>query len=233
MHRMIRKVILSTCLSGMLCTTVQADEHTRFLDLSLSMSPTEMMTQLSEKGMQQEDGFNLSGRISGLDVWLKLNSSRDTSSLNSMMLSTRHQQGRTLRDDYRKMMQWMRHHYGNPTWESTVRGHAFARWYVGFDRDIVMIATAKSSIDIWFYDNHSKRNIDYYSILKYCERNPSDEVPNYTAREQVTWCSTSAPTVRKTPKIKSRSKRRGRVLKATKTRHRTKAKSRARQRRRR
>ena len=218
------------CLLGMLCLPVKADDHTKFLDLPLSLSPAEMIEELRLKGMQQEDSFSMSGRISGLDVWLNLNSSRDTSVLNSMMLSTRYQQGRTQRDDYKKMMKWMRHHYGDPTWESTVRGHSFARWYVGFDRDIVMIATAKSSVDIWFYDNHSKRNIDYYSILKYCERNPSDDVPYYTARECVTWRSTSVPVVKKPVKVKGKAKKKGKVVKASKSRQRTKAKARKRRR---
>lgn len=224
---MMKKYFQLVCLLGMLCLPVQADDHTRFMDLPLSLSPAEMIEELSRKGMQQEDSFSLSGRISGLDVWLNLNSNRDTSALNSLMLSTRYQQGRTPRDDYKKMMKWMRHHYGAPTWESTVRGHAFARWFLDFDRDIVMIATAKSTVDIWFYDNHAKRNVDYYSILKYCERNPSDEVPNFTARECVTWRSTSAPTVRKTAAVKGKAtKRKGKAVKATKSRHRAKAKGR-------
>ena len=125
----------------------------------------------------------------------------------------------------------MRHHYGAPHWESTVRGHAFARWYLDFDRDIVMIATAKSSVDIWFYDNHSKRNIDYYSILKYCERNPSDDVPYYTARECVTWRSTSVPIVRKPANLKGKAKRKVKV-KTVKSRH-TKTKSKGKNKRRR
>ena len=226
----MKKYIKMACLLGMLCLPVKADDHTKFLDLPLSLSPTEMIEELRLKGMQQEDSFSMSGRISGLDVWLNLNSSRDTSVLNSMMLSTRYQQGRTQRDDYKKMMKWMRHHYGDPTWESTVRGHSFARWYVGFDRDIVMIATAKSSVDIWFYDNHSKRNIDYYSILKYCERNPSDDVPYYTARECVTWRSTSVPVVKKPVKVKGKATKKGKVVKASKSRQRTKAKARKRRR---
>ncbi len=227
----MKKYMTLVCLLGMLCSPIKADDHTEFLGLPLSLSPMEMIEELSNRGMQQEDNFSLSGRISGLNVWLNLNSNRDTSALNSMLLSTRYQQGRSQRDDYKKMMKWMRHHYGAPHWESTVRGHAFARWYVDFDRDIVMIATAKSSVDIWFYDNHSKRNIDYYSILKYCERNPSDDVPYYTARECVTWRSTSVPIVKKTANLKGKAKRKVKV-KTVKSRH-TKAKSKGKNKRRR
>ena len=227
----MKKYMTLVCLLGMLCSPIKADDHTEFLGLPLSLSPMEMIEELSNRGMQQEDNFSLSGRISGLNVWLNLNSNRDTSALNSMLLSTRYQQGRSQRDDYKKMMKWMRHHYGAPHWESTVRGHAFARWYVDFDRDIVMIATAKSSVDIWFYDNHSKRNIDYYSILKYCERNPSDDVPYYTARECVTWRSTSVPIVRKPANLKGKAKRKDKV-KTVKSRH-TKTKSKGKNKRRR
>ena len=228
---MMKKHMTLVCLLGMLCSPIKADDHTEFLGLPLSLSPMEMIEELSNRGMQQEGSFSLSGRISGLNVWLNLNSNRDTSALNSMQLSTRYQQGRSQRDDYKKMMKWMRHHYGAPHWESTVRGHAFARWYLDFDRDIVMIATAKSSVDIWFYDNHSKRNIDYYSILKYCERNPSDDVPYYTARECVTWRSTSVPIVRKPANLKGKAKRKVKV-KAVKSRH-AKAKSKVKNKRRR
>ena len=227
----MKKYMTLVCLLGMLCSPIKADDHTEFLGLPLSLSPMEMIEELSNRGMQQEDNFSLSGRISGLNVWLNLNSNRDTSALNSMLLSTRYQQGRSQRDDYKKMMKWMRHHYGAPHWESTVRGHAFARWYLDFDRDIVMIATAKSSVDIWFYDNHSKRNIDYYSILKYCERNPSDDVPYYTARECVTWRSTSVPIVKKPANLKGKAKRKVKV-KTVKSRH-TKAKSKGKNKRRR
>ena len=229
---MIKKYILMMCLCGSLFMEAKADDHTNFMGLPLSLSPAEMIDELSNRGMQQEDSFSLSGRISGLNVWLNLNSNRDTSALNSMLLSTRYQQGRTQRDDYKKMMKWMRHHYGAPNWESTVRGHALARWYIGFDRDIVMIATAKSSVDIWFYDNHSKRNVDYYSILKYCERNPSDDVPYYTARECVTWRSTSVPTVKKPVQVKGKIKKKGRVVKVSKSRSRSKSHARQKRRRR-
>ena len=229
---MIKKYILMMCLYGSLFMEAKADDHTNFMGLPLSLSPAEMIDELSNRGMQQEDSFSLSGRISGLNVWLNLNSNRDTSALNSMLLSTRYQQGRTQRDDYKKMMKWMRHHYGAPNWESTVRGHAFARWYIGFDRDIVMIATAKSSVDIWFYDNHSKRNVDYYSILKYCERNPSDDVPYYTARECVTWRSSSVPTVKKPVQVKGKIKKKGRVVKVSKSRSRSKSHARQKRRRR-
>ena len=229
---MIKKYILMMCLCGSLFMEAKADDHTNFMGLPLSLSPAEMIDELSNRGMQQEDSFSLSGRISGLNVWLNLNSNRDTSALNSMLLSTRYQQGRTQRDDYKKMMKWMRHHYGAPNWESTVRGHAFARWYIGFDRDIVMIATAKSSVDIWFYDNHSKRNVDYYSILKYCERNPSEDVPYYTARECVTWRSSSVPTVKKPVQVKGKIKKKGRVVKVSKSRSRSKSHARQKRRRR-
>ena len=229
---MIKKYILMMCLCGSLFMEAKADDHTNFMGLPLSLSPAEMIDELSNRGMQQEDSFSLSGRISGLNVWLNLNSNRDTSALNSMLLSTRYQQGRTQRDDYKKMMKWMRHHYGAPNWESTVRGHAFARWYIGFDRDIVMIATANSSVDIWFYDNHSKRNVDYYSILKYCERNPSDDVPYYTARECVTWRSSSVPTVKKPVQVKGKIKKKGRVVKVSKSRSRSKSHARQKRRRR-
>lgn len=229
---MIKKYILMMCLCGSLFMEAKADDHTNFMGLPLSLSPAEMIDELSNRGMQQEDSFSLSGRISGLNVWLNLNSNRDTSALNSMLLSTRYQQGRTQRDDYKKMMKWMRHHYGAPNWESTVRGHAFARWYIGFDRDIVMIATAKSSVDIWFYDNHSKRNVDYYSILKYCERNPSDDVPYYTARECITWRSSSVPTVKKPVQVKGKIKKKGRVVKVSKSRSRSKSHARQKRRRR-
>ena len=223
-------------------TMTRAQQHTHFVKLSLELSPEEMVQELEGKGMHRMMGtdishtYRLSGRIAGLEVFLDVNFSKDTTQINHIMLTTRQQQGRSLRDDYSALMQWMRKHYGAPTWESFVRSHAFARWYVGFDRDIVMIATAKSAVEIWFYENHERRNYDYYAILKYCERNPADNVPYMTARESVTWKSVSKDSttkkkVSKASKVSKRSKhskrhvrkvsiRRSRTSKAGKRSHR-------------
>ena len=171
-------------------TAVCAQEHTHFLDLPLDLAPDEIVETLRDKGLQQEDQYELSGRIAGLDVWLYVNVSKDSTKVNQLLLTTQTQQGKTLRDDYVALRKWMQKHYGAPTWESTVRSHSFARWYVGYDRDIVMIATASAGVEIWFYENHQRRNIDYYAILKYCERNPAPDMPVMYARDNVTWKST-------------------------------------------
>ena len=174
-----------TCL-----TSIRAQEHTRFLEFPLELPPDELVDALAKKGLQQEDRYELSGRIAGLDAWFYVNVSKDSTKINHLLLTTQIQQGNTLRDDYVALRKWMQKHYGAPTWESTVRSHPFARWYVGYDRDIVMIATASAGVEIWFYENHQRRNIDYYAILKYCERNPAPNLPMMTARESVTWKST-------------------------------------------
>jgi hypothetical protein len=199
-----------------------AQKHTDFVGVSLAQSPEELTAKLVEKGLQRDYSNTLSGRIAGLEVWLSIGANKGTTGCSHLVLTTRKQQGVSLHEDYVALMKWMQKHYGKPTWESTVRSHRFARWYIDYDHDIVMIATAQSAVEIWFYENHSVRNIDYYSILKYCERNPNDDVPYYTAEEQVTWKSTAPPEVSK----KKISKRR----KASR-RHRTKrAKSRRRRR---
>ena len=199
-----------TCL-----TTIQAQEHTRFIDQSLDLTPDELVETLNDKGLQQEDRYELSGRIAGLDVWLYVNVSKDSTKINHVLLTTQIQQGNTLRDDYVTLRKWMQKHYGAPTWESTVRSHPFARWYVGFDRDIVMIATASKGVEIWFYENHQRRNVDYYAILKYCERNPAPNLPMMTARESVTWKSTGDTSSFSKKKVVSRKVHKATKRKAT------------------
>lgn len=230
----IRKYIVFltflTCL-----TPIQGQVHTRFVDQPLDLTPDELIDALVDKGLQQEDRYELSGRIAGLDIWLYVNVSKDSTKINHLLLTTQVQQGNTLRDDYVALRKWMQKHYGAPTWESTVRSHPFARWYVGFDRDIVMIATASAGIEIWFYENHQRRNIDYYAILKYCERNPAPNLPMMTAQESVTWKSTGdtssfnkkvvkrkvrKPTKRKATKRKISQKRRSKTTKSKKRRKR-------------
>ena len=231
----IRRYIVTISFLTIL-TSIQAQEHTRFLDVPLDLTPEEIMESLEDKGLQQEDRYELSGRISGLDMWLYVNVSKDSTKINHLLLTSQMQQGNTLRDDYITLRKWMQKHYGAPTWESTVRSHSFARWYVGFDRDIVMIATASSGIEIWFYENHQRRNIDYYAILKYCERNPAPGLPLMTARESVTWKSTgdtssfskkkvvkrraSKTTKRKATKRKTNQKRRSKTVQSKKRRKR-------------
>lgn len=230
----IRKYIVFltflTCL-----TPIQGQVHTRFVDQPLDLTPDELIDALVDKGLQQENRYELSGRIAGLDIWLYVNVSKDSTKINHLLLTTQVQQGNTLRDDYVALRKWMQKHYGAPTWESTVRSHPFARWYVGFDRDIVMIATASAGIEIWFYENHQRRNIDYYAILKYCERNPAPNLPMMTAQESVTWKSTGdtssfnkkvvkrkvrKATKRKATKRKISQKRRSKTTKSKKRRKR-------------
>lgn len=200
----------------------QADVQTTFLGLSLGMSPADMMSRLIDKGLQQENCWELSGQIAGLDVWLTIEPNRDSTGCNHLMLTTRRQQNLSQQEDYELLMRWMHRHYGWPQWEATVRSHRFARWFVGFDRDIVMISTASSAVQIWYYNNHETRNIDYYSILKYCERNPATGVPAYTARECVVWKS-------KTPVVAAPKKT---LVKKSRTSHRRRSTVRHRRRRR-
>lgn len=205
--------------------------HTTFVGLPLSMSPDSLVQELRNRGLQQDDVYSLSGRITGMDVWLELNCTKDSLPvINSLMLTTRHQQGRTLRDDYKQLMKWMRHHYGAPHWESTVRSHAFARWFVDYDHDIIMIATAQPSIEIWFYENHKKRNIDYYAILKHCERNPTGDVPHLTAQESVTWKNTAkaTPAKQKAKQGKKKTLKRGKRTAKRSSRKATKSRKRRR-----
>lgn len=223
---MARKTTLFIIATLLLTTLCRAQEHTRFLDLPLDMAADSMVDQLSRRGLVQEDVYELSGRIAGLQVWITVTPAKDSARVSRIVLSTRHQQGHSQRDDVKALMRWLHHHYGAPTWQSTVRGHAFARWFVDFDRDIVLIATANGAVEVWFYDDHKRRHFDYYAILKYCERNPSDDVPFYTARECVTWHdSVARPAPRKIAKghkakykKKVKTRRRGKVRRRTRRR---------------
>ena len=185
-------VILLCCPVG-----ATAQKHTQFLGISLGESPLEVVQQLRDKGFQQEDTLELSGRVAGLRVWVYVSCNKDSSRVNHILLTTQEEQNSSYREDYGLLMRWMQRNYGAPSWHSTVRSHPFARWFVDFDHDIVMIATAKKAVEIYFYDNHERRNIDYYAILKYCERNPVDTAPHFTASESVTWKSSTPPAARK------------------------------------
>lgn len=198
-----------------------ANDRVRFADLPLTLSPNDIVEQLQQKGMrlvvddQAPNTYRLTGQLAGLKVDADLHYTRDSMRVNYLRLSTR-TAARSVLEDYRVVMQWMEKHYGKPTWESTVRSHPFARWFVDFDQDIVVIVTAKSTVEVWFYNNHLQRHFDYYSILKYCERNPVENAPNLTARESVTWRSATTPSAKKKPskrhlrkKASKRSSRKG------------------------
>lgn len=118
----IRKYVIA--ISFLVClSAAQAQEHTRFVDQPLDLPPDELVDALQDKGLQQEDRYELSGRIAGLDVWIYVNVSKDSTKINHVLLTTQLQQGNSLRDDYIALRKWMQKHYGAPTWESTVRSH--------------------------------------------------------------------------------------------------------------
>ena len=146
------------------------------------------MQKLQEKGLQREDSRELSGHIAGMKTRVFVKGSKDTTGCSYVMVTTQEQQGHSRSHDYKALKKWLCKHYGNPTWESTVRSHPFARWFIDFDHDIVLISKANTATEVWFYEDHHTRDFDYYAILKCCERLPLvDGIPFYTAQEQVTW----------------------------------------------
>ncbi len=201
---MIKKIIIIVFLAFSMA--VQADNHTSIVGLSLGMQPENLMNELCKKGLSQEDEHTLTGKLAGIDVLLRMYCSKDSNRINSILLTTFKSMGGNQQETYSVLMKWMRKHYGLPTWESYVRSHPFARWYVQQDRDIVMVATGASTVEVWFYENHRNRNVDYYSILKYCERNPVEGVPHLTAQQSVTWKNT-APSRSFKKKAKGRSRK--------------------------
>lgn len=218
----MKKIYLTAlCFFLLSLNDTHAQQSVRFTDLPLSLSPAEMVGSLQSKGLQltaqpgTSRAYTLTGRVAGMPVTIDVFCSRDTLRIEQMKLTTqdtRHSQ----RDIYHTLMKWMKQHYGEPNWDSSVRSLPFARWYMDFDRDIVMQATAKGAVEIWFYNNHQQRQFDYYAILKYCERNPVDSAPHLTARESVTWHSATVPTAKK------KSSKRHLRKKASKTRKRGK-----------
>ncbi len=225
---MIKRTLIGLFMT--LSLVVQADDHTTIAGLSLGMQPEYLMKELSKRGLFQEDEQTLTGKLAGVDVLLRMYCSKDSNRINSILLTTMKSVGNNQRETYSTLMKWMCKHYGLPTWESFVRSHPFARWYVQHDRDIVMVATGSSTVEVWFYENHNKRNVDYYSILKYCERNPVDGVPHMTAQQSVTWKS-NTPSRSFTKKTKGRSrkyihKRKSRTKKGSRAKHRQRRRSR-------
>ena len=83
-----------------------------FVNIPLSLSPADLSAQLVAKGLRQQDSCTLSGRIAGLDVWLRIGANKDTTGCSHLMLSTNSQQGLNLNDDYTALMKWMQRHYG-------------------------------------------------------------------------------------------------------------------------
>ncbi len=225
---MIKRIILVLFIA--LSLTAQADHHTSIVGLSLDMQPEHLMKELTKRGLYQEDEQTLTGKLEGIDVLLRMYCSKDSSRVNSILLTTMKSLGGNQRETYSTLMKWMHKNYGAPTWESSVRSHPFARWYVQYDRDIVMVATGASTVEVWFYENHNQRNIDYYSILKYCERNPVDGVPHMTAQESITWKSkTPSQSFKKKAKGRSRKyiqKRKSRTKKGSRAKHRQRRRNR-------
>lgn len=219
----IRKYILVFVFYTFLSVAAWSQRDMRFVDLPLTYTPNQMVEELQNRGLHLVMGagvpnaYRLTGHITGLQVTLDVYCSKDTLRIEQMCLTTNPSE-RSQHEDYAIVMRWMQKHYGSPNWESFVRSHSFARWYMGFDKDIVLIATAKSTVEVWFYNNHQRRHFDYYSILKYCERNPVSSAPHYTARECVTWKSDSTPVVKKKPSKRQIRKKASKKRQKAKTR---------------
>ena len=169
----------------------QAGEHVELLGVKLNAAPQQLIDQMEERGarLNYTDSamhtIGLTATLSSMELTVEVRCNKQMTQINLVKFST--ERHRNQHEDYATMMRWLRREYDDPDWQGSVRSHRFARWFSDFDRDIVLIATGEGTVEVWFYENHQQRNIDYYSILKYCEKYPSDNVPFLTAAESVTW----------------------------------------------
>lgn len=177
------------------------EEHVYLLGAPLTVSPQQMIDVMTSHGIRHERQDSsmrihyLRGKLSGMDIAIEVKYDKKQEHINYVKMSTA--KHRNQNEDYSRMLHWLQQEYDQPDWHGSVRSHRFCRWFADFDRDIVLIAAGDGTVEVWFYENHLHRNIDYYSILKYCERYPADDVPYLTARESVTWKSDTVVTTRK------------------------------------
>ena len=220
----------------------QTEEHVYLLGVPLNATPEQLLDAMQHHGIRYDrmevhrHTHLLKGRLSGMEVTIEVRCNKDDTKINLVKFHTA--KYRNQREDYERMRRWLQKEYDAPDWDGTVRNHHFCRWFVDFDRDILLMAAGDGTVEVWFYENHQQRNIDYYSILKYCERNPAADIPFLTAQESVTWKSDTMPVVRKhvakrhgkRSSLKKRKNGRRKTLhrKTTKKRKTTKSKKRRR-----
>ena len=182
-------------------TSQQNEEHVDFLGLPLNVTPQEMLDEMENRRLRfvqidsAKQTYSLTGILSGIEIAVDMKCNKDLTKINYIRLST--PKHRNQHEDFSKVLHWLLKEYDEPDWKGTVRGHRFCRWFSDIDHDIIMIATGQGAVEVWFYENHLQRNIDYYSILKYCEKNPAPDVPFLTAMESVTWKRNDSIQVRK------------------------------------
>jgi len=167
--------------------------HVTLFGIPLDASPREMQDVLLQHGLRVATELDtlrrthLTGTLSGMRVTVVMDCNRERTKINFIRLSTIRHERTNQQEDFVRMSRWLHKEYGKPDWTGSVRSHPFNRWFIDFDHDIVLVATGSGTVECWLYENHDKRNVDYYSILKYCEKNPSPNVPYMTAQESVTW----------------------------------------------
>jgi len=198
--------------------------HVEFLGVSMKAAPQEMLDVMKERGIDflgvdsTEQAYLLTGTLSGMEMSVEIYCNKEYTKMDYIKMSTPLPQHSTaakghnatahsLHHDFDKLLRWMRNQYDEPDWKGMVRGHRFCRWFLDFDHDIVLIATGRGNAEVYFYENHNRRNIDYYAILKYCERNPALNVPMMTAEESISWKRNDS-IVKKKHVVKKRYKRR-------------------------
>ena len=199
--------------------SIQAEEHVRLFGISLGDSLPALLSEMQRQGMQIVDidsarrNVFMSGPIADIEMLVDIFTDRPLRGVHCIRMSSPKSDDRNQRADFHDLYDWLVDEYDHPDWSGTVRGHHFCRWFADFDRDIVLIATGSGNVEIWFYENHQKRNIDYYSILKYCEKNPAADVPMLTAAESVTWKRSDSTTIRR--HVATRHKKRSALRRAS------------------
>jgi hypothetical protein len=219
LYLFILSIVLVLPSNALPTDSLQTGEHVSLAGVALSDSLPAIISALEQQEMQLVDidsarhNVFMSGAIGNIEMLVDISTDKSMQRINHIQMSSPKGDDRNQRADYHALFEWLCGEYGRPDWSGTVRSHHFSRWFFDFDRDVILIATGSGNVEIWFYENHTKRNIDYYSILKYCEKNPAAEVPMLSAAEQITWKRADSVGVRR--HVATRHKKRTALRKRT------------------
>ena len=200
--------------------------HVTLFGIPMDASPREMLDVMLQHGLRMASvadtlrRTHLTGTLSGMPVEVTVDCNRERTQLNYIRISTVKHERMNQQEDFVRMSRWLHKEYGKPDWTGSVRSHSFNRWFIDFDHDIVLIATGSGTVEAWLYENHQQRNVDYYSILKYCERYPSADVPFLTAQESVTWKNVGDSSQKVRKHVSKRKHKAGRRQKGVRGKHR-------------
>ncbi|MBR1643918.1 MAG: hypothetical protein IJ684_00900 [Bacteroidales bacterium] len=166
--------VLLLLLAVAIALSAEAQESLRFAGQSLATAPERFVAQLQRDGFRLDKrydsfhSFRLLGPVAGRELFVEVSCDSTFSTICNVLVSTRNRNDRQPEADFALLQGWLQDSLGLPACRGEVGDTRFCLWPRDGGRDVLLVSARQSVVEVYFYENHRLRHLDYNAIVTHC-----------------------------------------------------------------